>query len=206
MTEGAELEAALARAHAAEAKVEALEIRLGLRSPRPKAREARRPKRFTMERGADTLGISWRWSPDWFLVVVVLVWNGVLTSIFIDEWRELIAGWRSLLVVPHVVVGIGLGVMAIASFVNRTTIRAHDGLLEVTHGPIKIRKRRAVATNDVQQLRPVKTGEATYSVMAVFGDDRKRTLLEGLEDDESHFLVVTFEEHLAIEPKPLSAE
>lgn len=201
MSEHAELEAALARAHAAEAKVEALEIRLGLRTPEPRPREVRRPQRFTLRRGAD-LSISWRWSPDWFFLLFALLWNGLLGTVVVAEGRALLASPMSLFMAPHVIVGLVVGVKALASVANRTTIQTRDGLLEVIHGPIKLQdKRYAVATNDVRQLHSVKETDesATYKLTAVLGDDRQRTLLAGLTDDECRFLEVAFEVHLRIE-------
>jgi hypothetical protein len=202
-----ELEAALARAHAAEAKVEALEIRLGMRPPKPvpsisNERPVVRPKHFVVERGADDLTISWRSSPDVFLCVFSLMWNGVLVFAFVDAGHAMLAKpWAFLFMLPFVIAGVVVGMHALASVINRTTIWTHDGLLEVRARPIKMTARRVVATNDVQQLHSVKDDE-TYKLTAVLGDDRQRTLVSGLTDDESRFLEVAFEEHLDIEHRP----
>lgn len=211
MRDSAELEAALARADAADAKVEALEIRLGLRPPKPQVREVVRPAKYVVTRDGDDLAVSWRWSPDWYTTFFMLIWNAIIVGVFVSAGSALLAlELKTLFVVPHVMAGLYLGMVAIASFVNRTTIRARDGFLEVLHGPIKIRNRRvAFAVNDVQQLHAVKDasneGPLPYSLTAVLGDDRQRTLLDRLTDDESRCLEVMFEEHLGIEDRPREA-
>lgn len=204
MTDTTELEAALARAHAAEAKVEDLEIRLGLRPPLPAPRDVVRPSRFVVERGADDLAISWRWNPSFFFVTFALIWNGMLAVACADIGAAVVTSWKALFVVPFVIVGIVTAGYALASLINTTTIRTRDRRVEVIEGPIKVRARRdPLATAEIRQLHAVRhvreDGPSVYSLDAVLRDERRRTLVGDLTDDESRFLEVVLEEHLGIE-------
>lgn len=180
--------------------------------PRP---QVSLPPGFTVETVGNVLSITRRWfrPSAWMLVFFALFWNG-----FMVVWHgiALTTGtWiMSLFGLLHTGVGLWLIYYVAALFANRTVIRASPALLEVAHGPVPWRGNLRMEATGIGQLyctekiRRSKNGTRTgYRVEAILPDNRRKVLVEGLDDaDHALFIEQQIERHLRIADRPVEGE
>ncbi|MCU0794852.1 MAG: hypothetical protein MUF31_02850 [Akkermansiaceae bacterium] len=157
--------------------------------PRP---QVELPARFTIAQEGPDLVITRRWFNHavWFLAFFCLFWNG-----FLVVWHTIAlstgAWFMSAFGLIHTAVGIGLLYMVIATFCNRTEIRAGSGRLAIQHGPIPWRGNQVIASTEIVQLfcrekisRNKNGTSSSYELEAVLKGNTRKTLLKSLTAPE----------------------
>jgi hypothetical protein len=209
MTYRDDLEAATARAEAAERENEALRKRLTdmvERQPRLPL-----PERFVVAEVGGTLTVRWRWFETVHISILV----------FAVAWDAFLANWyfglhvkddvmHYLFPIAHVAFGIAISYFAITGLVNRTVITASRDRLIVAHGPLPWPGSGTYARADLDQLYvepKVSSGRRgtteTYVLCAIDRTGRKRTLVKGLKDvGAARWLELELEPRLGIADGP----
>jgi len=111
------------------------------------------PKGIEMTTAGYGLDITRRW----FSV------GAIALTVFCVFWDGFMAVWYTIAIVQkqwamaafgtiHGLVGVFITYLAVAMYVNRTTIHVERGLLQVQHGPMKWPGNRMLDTNDLEQL------------------------------------------------------
>lgn len=172
------------------------------------------PERFQLDEIGGALRISWKWPK---VAAVALGVFSVAWDAFLVTWyqRALSAGHLTpmdlLFPLGHVAVGIVLPYIAMACFLNTTTIEVASGELTVTHRPVPFPGNRRLRANDIRQLfcveRTGRRGSLTYNVMVRLTSDREVVLIQGLTTDrEARFIEQRIESRLGLQNQPVSGE
>lgn len=177
--------------------------------------EVELPKYMEITNDAGDLLITRRWFTHtvWFLVFFCVFWNGFLVvwhTIALTQGQWFMSAFALL----HTAVGIGLLYFVLATFLNRTVIRAGHGALEVTHGPIPWRGNQRLDATRLTQLfvrEKITHGKngarTTYEVEAIFTENHRRTLLKSLSSaDQAIFIEQQLEKHLNITDQRVEGE
>lgn len=174
------------------------------------------PKSFTVEQNGPELVLTHRWySPGkaFGLLFFTVFWDG-----FLLVWYGIAFASNGPLVMKlfpllHVAVGVGMTYLTVATFVNKTVIRAGPQEVSVLHGPLRWPGDAALARRDLQQLfceekiSRTKNGTSiTYKVWAVLRD-RRVALASGLDTPEQAlFIEQQVERRLGILDRPVPGE
>jgi len=169
----------------------------------------------------DGLVLSWRWfSPrHLFLGFFALFWNGFLVVWYTIGISAVAAGDDSavmMLCFPgiHVLVGLGVGYMAITGVVNSTTVRITQGRLAVEHHPLPWPGAKELHTDSIAQLfvkQRIKRGKngttVTYEVLARDRSHGEVTLMKGIAQEQAaRYLEHRIEQWLGIEDQAVAGE
>jgi hypothetical protein len=160
------------------------------------------PERFTVEKGAGTTTISWRWG-SWAHAIVVVVlgfWMLGIAKAFRHGDLEG-AAWQALFAVPLIY-------WALACFLNNTRIEASAHQLRVRRGPLPAGGNALLAREQLRQLFVSETNKVddenktvttSYALHAVLVDGREKLLVKDIERlHEATYLEYTLERMLGI--------
>lgn len=215
MTYRDDLDAAQARADAAERENEALKEKLAALAegqPRPRVPV---PERYVVTEVGDTLTVRWRWfeATHLFIFFFAITWDAFLVNWYfgLHVRNDLM---HYLFPIAHVAVGIGISYFAITRLVNRTLITASRDRLTVAHGPLPWVGSGSYARAELDQLfveprvsRSKKGATTTYALCAIDRGGRKRTLVKGLPDAAAaRWLELALERRLGIVDEPVVGE
>ncbi|NLF71841.1 MAG: hypothetical protein GX575_22660 [Candidatus Anammoximicrobium sp.] len=162
-----------------------------------------------------SLEITRRWFalPFVFLAFFCVFWDG-----FMVAWHAIAlstgAWFMSAFGLLHTAVGVGLTYYTVAGFVNRTVIRAGQGLIEIRHGPLPWPGNKEFVAHEVAQLyskEKVQHGkngtQCAYTIHAIMADDRRETLVGGLtEAEQALYIEQQLEQFLGIRDEPVPGE
>ena len=173
------------------------------------------PEKIELQELDNTLEIRRRWFgfAFIFLALFCLVWNGFMVAWHVMAWST--GAWfMSFFGLLHTAVGLGLLYFTIAGFLNTTTIRAGQGVLDVKSAPIPWPGNKSVPIVDVKQLycsekshHGKNSSSYTYEVNAIRFNDAKETLVKGLtEADQALYIEQELERFLKIEDRPVRGE
>lgn len=209
MTYRDDLVAAQARAAAAERRAAVLEQRLARAAD---ATVTPQPARMELTRDGDALAITWRWRR----------WRHLYTAAFAAVWDAVLIGWYAsgvdagafLFSLAHLAVGVVVTYEAAAGLLNRTTVRASPGQLQIRHAPLPWRGTRTIARDTLDQLyvrRIERAGSnsttVTWQLSALLTTGRELPLVRGLPDvAEARYLERELERALAIPDRPVDGE
>ena len=140
--------------------------------------------------GADWLLVRrWRTFGSVFPVLFATVWNGIIWTILVAQWSGAVEPHGkegplpfSLAIVPHTLVGLGVGYWALARLFNVTTVRLSPQHLEVSHGPLPWPGASVVPISKIRQLYVEESSvrvnhRATYNLVWLDGEGVGRRLL-----------------------------
>jgi hypothetical protein len=113
--------------------------------------------------------------------------------------------------IGHIAAGVGISYLALANFVNSTSIEVASGELKVVHRPLPFPGARTLRSGDIRQLfcveRRGKRGGRTFAVMARLASDREVTLVSGLTNDrEARFIEQQIESRLGLMNQSVTGE
>jgi hypothetical protein len=216
-----DLEAAHERAAASEREVARLTRELAQKKKPaiPEKLEMPIPERFRVSHDAVSreLRVSWRWLElqHFFTLFFVIAWDAFLVFWYAKAVPD--GEWLTIVFpIAHVAVGVGLTYSTLTGFLNRTTLRAHDGTFRVTHGPLPWRGNAMLAGVEIRQLYVTadtvtdsENGKSstTYQLCALLTDGRERKLVKGLKErNEAAYLEHVFEKALGIEGASVPGE
>jgi hypothetical protein len=214
-----DFEAAHERALASEREVARLKRELAAKTnpATPEKLEMPIPERFRVSHDDGDVRVSWRWLEAQHFVTLffVIAWDAFL----IFWYAQAVPSGELLAIVfpiAHVAVGVGLTYSTLTGFLNRTTLRARDGVLHVTHGPLPWRGNAMLAGVDVRQLYVTADtvtdsdggkSTTTYQLCAMLADGREKKLVKGLKErNEAAYLEGVFERALGIENAAVPGE
>jgi hypothetical protein len=219
MTYRDDLEAAQARADAAETKAASLEKQVeALKGGNAPVAEVPIPTKFNLQKSVEELVVSWRWfnpAMHTFLLFFVIAWDAFLLFWYFgapSRDRNLLF---MIFPIAHVAVGVALTYFVLTGFVNRTTVRASKGVLTVSHGPLPWIGNHRIARADLKQLyvtemsHPAKHGRITHSwdLCALLDNNRAVRLLTRLDSyEQGMFLERTFEDYMNIADTKVAGE
>jgi len=173
------------------------------------------PKGIEVSQFGGSLEITRRWF-GWgfvFLVFFCIFWDG-----FMVAWHAIAlssgAWFMSLFGLLHTAVGVGLTYYTIAGFVNRSVIRAGQGLIEIRHGPLPWPGNKTLVSHEVEQcyskekIHHGKNGtHYTYTIHALMTNGRRETVVSGLTDTEQAlYIEQQLEQFLGIQDRPVPGE
>lgn len=208
MTYRDDLVAAQARAAAAERRAADLEQRLARTAD---ATVTPQPVRMAIRRDGDALQITWRWRG----------WRHLYTAAFAALWDAVLIAWYTsgvgagevLISLAHLAVGVVITYEAAAGLLNRTTVRARPGQLQIRHAPLPWRGTRTIERDTLAQLyvRRIERGGSnstvTWQLSALLTTGRELPLVRGLPDiAEARYLEREIERALAIPDRPVDGE
>lgn len=163
---------------------------------RPRAAQSL-PAGFSIEDMGNSLEIRHRWfSPVFiFMLFFSLFWNG-----FMIVWHVIAIGsgaWiMSAFGLLHTAVGVVVGYVTLAGFVNTTTIRIGQGMLEVHTGPLPWPGNLSLAADEIRQvfchekITRGKNGPSySYEVHAILRGEVRKPLLKGLTNAEQALFI-----------------
>ncbi len=202
-------------------------VELDLSQPEPRRRDPHArtpvtlPEHFDFEQRGEALVIRWPWftlktllwagfTLIWFLALGGY-WAGVLGPGGSAE-AGVVAG-QLLFTVGHVAVGLVVAYLALAGFLNTTTITASRDGLDVRHAPLPWPGGGTVS--GVRQLYSKerahrgKHGRLSYSyeLHAISADGERRKLVSRLvEAPQALWLEQTLEDHLGLRDRPVGGE
>jgi len=213
-----DLEAAHERAEASEREVARLKRELAAKNKPalPEKLEMPIPERFRVSHDDGDVRVSWRWleAQHFFTLFFVIAWDAFLIFWYAQavpngEWLTIVFP------IAHVAVGVGLTYSTLTGFLNRTTLRARDGMFDVKHGPLPWRGNATLASVEIRQLyvnaNTVTDSDndksTTYELCALLGDGRERKLVKGLKErHEAAYLEHVFERALGIDDEAVPGE
>lgn len=192
-----DLEAAHARADAAERRVAELERELAdLRGRREVAlAPVVIPERMTLERAPRESAVTWRWRRTGDTEAAL----GSLA--LVGAWIAFMVGAQTLLPLLATPVAVALGYRALGRLVNRTTVRVSPGALTVTHAPLPWPGALRLDARDLRQayVRRVQTNATgttlgvRWEVRVIGRNERERLIAARLASDEAAFVVAEVE-------------
>lgn len=149
----------------------------------------------------------WSTAPFVFGAAVFVFFTGLLW--FRVFFADSIVG--ALLMLPFAV---ALSYVVLALLINRTTIRARDGRLTISIGPLPWSGNKTILMSDLRQLycRQIVTegdpgSSVSYEVVALLANGTTTRLVRGLlEADQALFLEQAIEERLGIIDEPVAGE
>jgi hypothetical protein len=218
MTYRDDLEAAQARADAAEHKAASLEKEVeALKDGKAPAAEVPIPAKFNLQKSVHELVVTWRWySPlHLFLLFFVIAWDSFLLFWYFGAPGRTGDILAMIFPIAHVAVGAALTYFVLTGFVNRTKVRAANGVLTVSHGPLPWTGNHRIARADLKQLyvtemsHPAKHGRITHSwdLCALLDNNRAVRLLTRLDTyEQGMFLEHTFEDYMNITDTKVAGE
>lgn len=218
MTYRDDLEAAQARAAAAERKAASLEKQVEELKDGERAAEVPIPEKFRIVRSVGELVVTWRWfnpAMHLFLLFFVIAWDAFLLFWYFGAPGQ-DGDWITMVFpIAHVAVGAALTYFVLAGFVNRTTVRAARGVLTVSHGPLPWAGNRRIARADLKQLyvtevsHPAKNGQITKSwdLCALLDNNKALRLLTRLDTyEQGRFLEHAVEDYMNITDSKVAGE
>ncbi len=218
MTYRDDLEAAQARAEAAERKASSLEKQVEELKGGERAAEVPIPEKLIINRSVGELDVSWRWfnaALHLFLLFFVIAWDAFLLFWYFGAPSS-DGGWLFMIFpIGHVAVGAGLTYFVLTGFVNRTHVKAARGVLTVSHGPLPWMGNHRIARADLKQLyvtemsHPAKNGGITKSwdLCALLDNNKAVRLLTRLDNyEQARFLEHTFEDYMNITDTKVAGE
>jgi len=178
-----------------------------------------RPQTFSIEKGAASLVITWRW----------FNWTYVPITFFCIAWDAFLIFWYAMAIhggrgspllafifpVGHVAVGVTLTYTTLAGFLNHTRVMVSRTQLTIAHRPLPWAGNRTLPTVQVTQLFVERTqskvqnsaSRMQYQVSAMMRDGSKIRLLGGfIEIGKAKFLEQEIEDFLHIAPRPVVGE
>lgn len=197
MTYRDDLEAAQARADAAERRATELEQKLGEQAT--EQRIVTIPDQFELTSTESELSIRWRWrdgSHEYLFAVGLLLLAGAVYA-----WRA--GSW------VFGAIGLGLAWWGARGLVNHTTVSVRGDTLSVRHGPLPGTKGFTFPVADVVQLFLEKNDDlfGMYNLCVVLTGDRMvRLVTEILHHREAQYLEQAFEQRLRINDRPVVGE
>ncbi|HUS27661.1 MAG TPA: hypothetical protein VMZ53_04110 [Kofleriaceae bacterium] len=174
----------------------------------PEKHEMPIPERFRVARGDGDVRVSWRWleAKHFYSLFFVIAWDA-----FLIFWYTQAVPTGELLAIvfpiAHVAVGVGMTYSTLSGFLNRTTLRAHDGTLRIEHGPLPWRGNATLNRDEIRQLYVFthtttdsdNDTSTTYQLCALLANGRERKLVKGLrEQNEAAYLEDMLENALGI--------
>lgn len=218
-----DLEAAMARAEAAEQRSRRLEkVLLDLQNQRPAAAAddaataamVAVPDRFEVTQTEAELRVSWSWfrfSLHVPMLCFCVMWDAAIFAVYLGALRAPTLSWIALVFpIAHLAVGLGLTYATLAGLLNRTTVVAAADGLEIQHGPVpwpgpgklprKALRQLYVTCNSSSKTR-------TWDLCALGADDQQVRLLPRLEHaDQAFYLERQLELQLGIHDRPVHGE
>ena len=172
------------------------------------------PERFEIDEHSGAFRIHWKWPK---LMAVPLVFFSLAWDSFLVFWYygaaqrddASLAEW--LFPLGHVAVGLVLPYVAVAFWVNRTSVEVSGAEITVTHRPLPFPGNRRLQVMDLRQLfcveRARQKGSPTYAVMARLASGREVTLISGLSSDrEARFIEEKIEQRIGLGNQPVTGE
>ena len=179
------------------------------------------PKSVSVENQGGDLVIVHRWrSPIVvaFLVVFAVGWNSIAWSMFLVTLSEetwFISAFLSI----FLMVGAGVGYLALAMLLNSSEIRVSRRELTVKHGPMPFPGAVAVDPGDIEQVwveqkishssssKGRSSTSVSYPVCMRLKDGTRKVLLRNVTDSElALFVEQQIETHLGIEDQAVRGE
>lgn len=219
MTYRDDLEAAQARAAAAERRAAELQKRLdAVEEAEDAARpELPVPEGVRVDRQGDRVAVSWRWfrpAEHLTLLVFCIAWDAFLVFWYMTA-TSMGSDWIAIVFpIAHVAVGLGLTYTVLTGFCNRTTIHAGPSRLEVTHGPLPWLGNRRLARSDVRQVYATKdlvqgkhrTREVFHLCALMDGGSEVRLLKDVGSHARAQYFEHVIERALGIRDRPVVGE
>jgi hypothetical protein len=221
-----DLDAAQARAAAAERRAAELQKQLDAAQRAREADDANEPldvpipQKFVVDRRGDSLSVSWRWyraAQHLPLFAFCIAWDAFLVYwYFAPEPGEV--GWlHYVFPIAHVSVGLFLSYTVLAGLFNRTIVSASRGALKIQHTGLPWPGNRELPRDSVRQLyvkeerrrakRRSNDDVVTYDLCALLESQREVELLDGLEElGHARYLERVFEQHLGIKDRTVPDE
>lgn len=181
--------------------------------PRP---EIALPARVTLDRSRSGVEVRVRWERGRgvFLGLFAFAWNAFLVSWY-SSVTQFDAPWIfSVFPLAHVAVGIAIAYMALAMFVNTTTVRVERRELTISIGPLPWRGNRRVERSKVAQLfarsrehRGRHSTNVSYELWMIDSANvRSKLISSALDEEQVLYLEQQLEHALALADRPVSGE
>ena len=174
------------------------------------------PAGMTIEDGASGTVITRKW---FTVVILFFVFFCIAWDAFLVFWYGIAlstdAPWiMSVFPLAHVAVGIGLTYSTLAGLVNKTWIKAYNGVVSVIHGPVPWRGNLVIPCAEIDQLyckEKVNHGkngpQVSYEVWALKHDGATLKLLGGsLTDDQAIFIEQQLEKSMGLTDRRVAGE
>ena len=174
------------------------------------------PQGMTIEEGASGTLITRKW---FNVVILFLVFFCIAWDSFLFFWYGFAlsrdAPWiMSVFPIAHVAVGIGLTYSTLAGLVNKTWIKAYNGVVSVIHGPVPWRGNLVIPCAEIDQLfckEDVTHGKdgpsISYEVWVLKLDGTTLKLLGGsLTDDQAIFIEQQLEKSMGLTDRRVAGE
>ena len=174
------------------------------------------PQGMTIEEGVSGTLITRKW---FNVVILFLVFFCIAWDAFLFFWYGIAlstdAPWiMSVFPLAHVAVGIGLTYSTLAGLVNKTWIKAYNGVVSVIHGPVPWRGNLVIPCAEIDQLyckEKVSHGKngprVSYEVWALKQDGATLKLLGGsLTDDQAIFIEQQLEKSMGLTDRRVAGE
>lgn len=172
------------------------------------------PSGTTVEPTGGGILITRRWFSviAFFLIPFCIVWDS-----FLIGWYAL-SGHAPLVFklfpIIHVAIGVGLTYLTLALIINRTWIKADNGVVSILHGPLPWRGNQVIPCADIDQLfcreiiRQGKNGPSvSYELWAALRNGTtKRVLSTMLSDEQAIFIEQQLEKALGITDRAMAGE
>lgn len=172
------------------------------------------PKGTTVAETGGGVVITRRWFSIvvFFLVPFCIVWDG-----FLITWYALSGSaplFAKLFPILHVAVGVGLTYLTLAMIINRTWIKADNGVVSILHGPLPWTGNLVIPCSEIDQLfcreiiRHGKNGPSvSYELWAALRDGMTRKLLSTmLTEEQAIFIEQRLEKALGITDRAMPGE
>jgi hypothetical protein len=188
------------------------------------------PRQFKVEKNSKGVVVTRKWGrgPAYLFLSFALFWNTIVSVFVVIFVASLLnpslmkssgdpppQWFMGLFLTPFVLIGIGMGWMALGLLLNRTTIRVEGLRLQVSHGPIWWPGKRDIPTKDLDQLYceeyvAYKSNDMPVyrlRIHAICKDGAKIKLVPGMEDaGQALYLEQLLEKQLGIVDRPVSGE
>jgi hypothetical protein len=181
--------------------------------PKPKF-DVPLPARFDMQDTGFDLIITRRWfSPlAYFMTFFAFFWDGIV-SVFVCGALSTGNFIMLLFISLHLIIGIFVAYYTATLYVNKTTIRVSQLLLEVKHGPLPYWGNHNLSSEGLKQIyckQRISSGRSasvSYEVHAINIEGKDITLLNGLDQSEQAlYIEQEIERFLKIEDAPVRGE
>lgn len=174
------------------------------------------PDGLVVERQGGTLEIRRRWFTPalFFLLFFCVAWNAFLVFWYSIAFSTRAPWIMKVFPLAHVAVGVGLTYSVVAGFLNRTCIRAGEGLLTVRHGPVPWFGNHTLPVPGIDQLycrrrtRSNRNGHSIlYEVWIRTHDGKTRKLVgNDLTEDQALAIEQQIERALRIRDRHMPGE
>lgn len=172
------------------------------------------PSGVTMYDNGSALSIERKWfSPlVFFIAFFAVIWNGMIYAIFVPAFGR-VGGIPTLFLLPFILVGLGLILYVVATFVNTTYIEVDSQTLNISHKPIPFPARTVDVANIVQlytkrRIHRGKNGTTTsYGLYVITADGKNQRLIGSLSDPkQALYMEQEIERFLGIENREVRGE